>query len=340
MQRRPARPRRGVEVEAWHLLRGLLGHSAARVHLHYLGTPHFPQFPAAAAAAAAASGAGQKTPLRLDYFLSDASLTPPDVLSQVSPPLSRYSSERLLVMPHYMVFQPPSEEDDDDDDDNSGGGSGGGYDSSHAGYFKDESEESTASADSVFLFACFNQGKKIDPALFGVWMDILTRVNRHWARFGREARLWLPQIDPGQRRAPARNASSNTSSFVEVKSAVRGALVAEAAARGVPERWLVFSRRVEGRGEHLARMARADLALDTGYGSATRGVGLVGGGGYSAGSVAVEALLQGIPLLVLASGVTVAERQELLALAPESLSLGSRLPLVFSAAEDNGTLQR
>ena len=127
----------------------------------------------------------------------------------------------------------------------------------------------------------------------------------------------------------------------------RNLLEAEAAARGVPKRWLIFSRRVNNRDSHLQRMVAADVALDTGYGShfsiASRfsnashfssidsfesmSSSLVVGGGYSAGSVAIEALLQGIPLVVLAGGTTVAERQ--------AASVARAILLPFASTEDS-----
>ena len=88
-----------------HLLRGLLGHSSALVHIHYLGTPHFPQYRVSPSPLAATT----TTPLRLDFFLSDATLTPPDLLflvaspSRLQGPYSHLDSERLLLVPHYMM---------------------------------------------------------------------------------------------------------------------------------------------------------------------------------------------------------------------------------------------
>jgi protein O-GlcNAc transferase len=82
------------------------------------------------------------------------------------------------------------------------------------------------------VFCSFNQGYKIDPTMFNVWMKILVGVP--------DSVLWL---------------------FVKSKTAEKN-LKQGAEARGVnPERFF-FAERLPKQ-DHLARLALADLALDT-----------------------------------------------------------------------------
>jgi predicted O-linked N-acetylglucosamine transferase (SPINDLY family) len=83
-----------------------------------------------------------------------------------------------------------------------------------------------------FVFCCFNNCYKIQPATFDSWMRILTKVDG--------SQLWLIE--------------DNT-------AAVRN-LRREAAARGVDGHRVVFSRRIP-LADHLARHRCADLFLDT-----------------------------------------------------------------------------
>lgn len=83
-----------------------------------------------------------------------------------------------------------------------------------------------------FVFCCFNNSYKITPAIFDVWMRLLSRVEG--------SVLWLY----GDR------ASAETN------------LRREAAARGIDPARLVFARRVP-LADHLARHRLADLFLDT-----------------------------------------------------------------------------
>lgn len=85
--------------------------------------------------------------------------------------------------------------------------------------------------DAVVL-VCFNQVYKIQPATFGVWMRIL--------RAAPLAVLWL--LDPGQ--------------------AAKDNLRRAAAEAGVAPQRIVFAPPAPY-GEHLARIAAADLAIDT-----------------------------------------------------------------------------
>lgn len=83
-----------------------------------------------------------------------------------------------------------------------------------------------------FVFACFNGTYKIEPAVFDIWMRILKKVPG--------SILWLLK----------------TSSIAEVN------LKKESKKRGVDPKRLAFSGRLT-KDKHLARLALADLALDT-----------------------------------------------------------------------------
>jgi predicted O-linked N-acetylglucosamine transferase (SPINDLY family) len=84
-----------------------------------------------------------------------------------------------------------------------------------------------------FVFCCFNNGYKINPAVFDVWMRLLKSVP--------QSVLWLSP--------PAAGAAQN--------------LRVEAAARGVDPQRLVFAPKLPSIEEHLARSALADLFIDT-----------------------------------------------------------------------------
>jgi predicted O-linked N-acetylglucosamine transferase (SPINDLY family) len=84
-----------------------------------------------------------------------------------------------------------------------------------------------------FVFASFNNAYKFMPAMFDVWMRLLSSVEG--------SVLWLPR----HHAAAVRNLSR------------------EAEARGVPAARLVFAPPVAGSAEHLARLRLADLFLDT-----------------------------------------------------------------------------
>jgi protein O-GlcNAc transferase len=87
--------------------------------------------------------------------------------------------------------------------------------------------------ENAFVFCCFNNTYKIQPAIFGSWMSILRRVPA--------SVLWLSQAEP---RAQAN-------------------MRAQAARRGVDPERLVFAPKMPLMGEHLARHQAADLFLDT-----------------------------------------------------------------------------
>jgi len=86
--------------------------------------------------------------------------------------------------------------------------------------------------ESGFVFCCFNNGFKITPALFGIWMRLLKSVEG--------SVLWL----------------------LEDNRAARTNLCREAAAQGVDPARIVFAARI-GTDDHLARHRLADLFLDT-----------------------------------------------------------------------------
>ena len=87
--------------------------------------------------------------------------------------------------------------------------------------------------DDAFVFCCFNNVYKIQPAIFGSWMQILRRVPR--------SVLWL--AGAGER------AQAN--------------LAAEAQRRGFDPARMIFAPRMPRMDEHLARHRAADLFLDT-----------------------------------------------------------------------------
>jgi predicted O-linked N-acetylglucosamine transferase (SPINDLY family) len=86
--------------------------------------------------------------------------------------------------------------------------------------------------DFGFVFCCFNNTYKLNPACFDVWMRLLTAVP--------ESVLWLFADEP----------------------AARDKLAREAGRRGVDPRRLIFAARIPY-AEHLARLPCADLFLDT-----------------------------------------------------------------------------
>jgi predicted O-linked N-acetylglucosamine transferase (SPINDLY family) len=106
-----------------------------------------------------------------------------------------------------------------------------------------------------FVFASFNQQSKITPSVFDVWMRILRKVDR--------GVLWL---------------------LVYVEKA-RDNLRTEAKARGVDPSRLVFAKNAPHE-QHIARLALADLQLDTFP--------------YNAHTTASDSLWAGSPILTLA----------------------------------------
>ncbi|MBI1201655.1 MAG: tetratricopeptide repeat protein [Rhodopseudomonas sp.] len=109
-------------------------------------------------------------------------------------------------------------------------------------------------ADS-FVFCCFNNNYKINPASFDRWMDILKQCDG--------SVLWLSE---GNATATAN-------------------LRRQAEAKGVDPSRLIFAKRVPDNADHLARLALADLFLDTLP--------------YNAHATANDALWAGLPVLTL-----------------------------------------
>jgi predicted O-linked N-acetylglucosamine transferase (SPINDLY family) len=107
--------------------------------------------------------------------------------------------------------------------------------------------------DQGFVFCAFNNSHKFSPETFDVWMRLLHAVEA--------SVLWLPAAN----------------------KAVRRNLIREAQTRGVASERLVFAPYVESGAEHLARLALADLFLDTLP--------------YNAHSSGCDALWAGVPVL-------------------------------------------
>lgn len=86
--------------------------------------------------------------------------------------------------------------------------------------------------EAGFVFCCFNNGYKITPAFFDIWMRLLAALP--------DSVLWL----------------------LDANLWAKANLSREAAARGVMPERLIFAPRLP-LPEHLARHRRADLFLDT-----------------------------------------------------------------------------
>jgi predicted O-linked N-acetylglucosamine transferase (SPINDLY family) len=113
-----------------------------------------------------------------------------------------------------------------------------------------------------FVFCCFNNTYKITPALFDRWCHLLRQVHG--------SVLWL----------------------LEANMQAKENLLCEAAARGIAPERVIFAPRVSG-ADHMARLAHADLVLDTLP--------------YNAHTTASDALWMGVPL-VTCPGPTFAAR--------------------------------
>ena len=87
--------------------------------------------------------------------------------------------------------------------------------------------------ESGFIFCCFNNAYKLNPAMFDCWMRMLQQVA--------DSVLWLSVENPA--------AIAN--------------LRREAESRGIDANRLVFAKRLPLLEEHLARLQLADLFLDT-----------------------------------------------------------------------------
>jgi predicted O-linked N-acetylglucosamine transferase (SPINDLY family) len=116
--------------------------------------------------------------------------------------------------------------------------------------------------DDRFVFCCFSNHYKITETMFGFWMDILRRVEG--------AVLWL----------------------IGDNVWASGNLRMRASIAGIDPDRLLFAGRVDP-GEYMARLALADLFLDTSP--------------YNAGTIASDAIRMGLPLVTL-SGESFASR--------------------------------
>jgi protein O-GlcNAc transferase len=137
-----------------------------------------------------------------DYIITDRIMTPPE--DQV------YYTEKFVYMPNcYQINdknQPVSEME---------------YRRSDFGL-----------PENAFVFCSFNTAYKIEPVMFGAWMDILKDVP--------ESVLWLLRDNPHMER--------------NLKSAAEN--------HNVPGNRLVFSDKIP-KDSHISRLKLADLALDT-----------------------------------------------------------------------------
>jgi protein O-GlcNAc transferase len=138
----------------------------------------------------------------IDYMITDITATPPEAAADYS--------EALLWLPH--VFQPNDDR-------------------------QEISPEATKRArwglpEDGVVFASLNQGFKIEPASFALWMELLRELPK--------SVLWL--------RSPSAEMLAN--------------LRREAAAHGVAQERLVFADRPD-KPVHLQRLSHIDIALDT-----------------------------------------------------------------------------
>jgi predicted O-linked N-acetylglucosamine transferase (SPINDLY family) len=126
-----------------------------------------------------------------------------------------------------------------------------------------------------FVFASFNNAYKLSRVTFEIWMRLLGAVEG--------SVLWLPAVNEAARRN----------------------LMNEAQARGIAPAQIVFAPRLPAAEDHLARLAAADLFLDTLP--------------YNAHTTASDALWAGLPVLT-CKGESFASR------VAASLLLGCGLP--------------
>lgn len=138
----------------------------------------------------------------IDYIIADAVVAPADQ--------QRYFAEKIVHLPD--SYQP--------------------NDSKRAIAERTPSRADCGLPSDAFVFCCFNNSYKITPAVFGIWMRLLSATP--------ESVLWLlHDNDPARRN-----------------------LYNEAQARGIDPDRLVFAPRLPP-ADHLARHRQADLFLDT-----------------------------------------------------------------------------
>ncbi len=107
--------------------------------------------------------------------------------------------------------------------------------------------------DDAFIFCSFNNDYKFNPEILNSWSKILLQVKK--------SILWLPE----------NNQIFKTNLLLEFEK------------RGINPDQIIFAKRVELMGDHLARIALADLFLDN-Y-------------PYNAHSTAIDSLKVGVPVL-------------------------------------------
>ena len=86
---------------------------------------------------------------------------------------------------------------------------------------------------NAFIFACFNDNKKITPREFDIWMNLLHEI--------KDSILWLSK--------------SNYLAEINLKK--------EAKKRNIDSDRIIFAERLEKKDQHLARYLISDLGLDT-----------------------------------------------------------------------------
>lgn len=138
--------------------------------------------------------------------------------------------------------------------------------------------------ENTFIFCCFNANYKILPESFASWMAILRAVEG--------SVLWL----------------------AEANAAAKANLRREAESRGLSTDRLIFASHLPSHADHLARVALADLFLDTAP--------------FNGHATAIDAISAGVPVLTLA-GTSMSGR------AGQSLLTSLALPeLIAHSAEE------
>jgi predicted O-linked N-acetylglucosamine transferase (SPINDLY family) len=139
----------------------------------------------------------------MDYIIADPWMVPDDD--------RRFYAETVVHMPHSFMAT----------------------DNSRAAAEDRFSRAQFGLPEDGIVFCCFNNGYKITPAEFGIWMRLLQKVPGSVA--------WLTR--------DSEEAAAN--------------LIREAAARGIDKSRLVFATRMPDHGDYLARYRCADIFLDT-----------------------------------------------------------------------------
>jgi len=139
----------------------------------------------------------------IDYLIADPVLIPPDQ--------REHYVEKIAYLPHsYMPSDPRRAISD-----------------------REFTRSELGLPDTGFVFCCFNNSYKLNPAVFDRCMEILQGVEG--------SVLWLSE--------------DNVSAVVNLKK--------EASNRGVDPKRLIFASRMPSPADHLARLRVADLFLDT-----------------------------------------------------------------------------